>query len=226
MSFELNSFNDSNIINILCLGDSLTAGLVENDLHEPYTTYLTHLFKTQGLEHVVFVNAGVHQDTVEDIQSRLPALLEQHPFDFLILFGGINDLGDIDMVPESFTHDSPDDRVAHISFDAIYNQLMASPSLKSFLQLTIPYTAFDRLDPNEKNNKDALNRRILLHPCPKKRVLDINSPHLSFNHLLATECERALYWQDAIHYSVKGYQRLAECIYTGLYPILQEYVRF
>ncbi|KAF9187337.1 hypothetical protein BGZ50_001979 [Haplosporangium sp. Z 11] len=63
MSSESNSFKGNNIINILCLGDSLTAGLIEADQHEPYTTYLTHLLKTQGLENVIFYNAGVHQDT-------------------------------------------------------------------------------------------------------------------------------------------------------------------
>ncbi|KAG0205423.1 hypothetical protein BGX28_002994 [Mortierella sp. GBA30] len=205
-------------IRILCLGDSLTAGTIAHGIsEEPYSTFLADMLTAQGRKHdIVFVNAGINGDTVNDIQERLPVLLEQNTYHYLILLAGTNDLGAI----MSLESDSADDAVAHISFNSIYSMLMAVPDLRGFLHLTVPYNTFDRLDANNKRVKDALNRRILLEKCPKKRVLDINDPTIGFNHLLMSEQDREMYWQDALHYTAEGYRRLAQSIHEGLLKMI------
>ncbi|KAF8985009.1 hypothetical protein BGZ46_006299 [Entomortierella lignicola] len=196
---------------VLCLGDSLTAGYVHQDLHTPYSDYLTTLFKSEGRDNITFFNAGVDGDTTEDILARLPQLLQKVQYQHVIFFAGINDLGEI-----FFDHTTctAEEATAHISFNPIYDLFMAEDSIESFLQLTIPYTSFDRLDDHEKDMKDALNNRIKSNSCPKKRVLDLNDPTLDFNHLLMTDDERSKHWEDVLHYTPHGYERLAKCIYA------------
>ncbi|KAF9951351.1 hypothetical protein BGZ72_007124 [Mortierella alpina] len=206
-------------IKILCLGDSLTAGTIDYLHKMPYSLCLSNLLKSKGHSNITFVNAGVNGDTVRQMKARLDTLLRQETFDHLILLGGTNDLGGINLHGHS---DSPEDIAARISFEAIYDRLMNAPSLKTFLHLTVPYTVFDRLDPRFKDVKDALNHRILLRDCPKKRALDINRPDLQFNHLLLSETIRERYWSDSLHYTAVGYQHMAESIYQDVLSMIQE----
>ncbi|KAF9113309.1 hypothetical protein BGX27_001845 [Mortierella sp. AM989] len=203
---------------VLCLGDSLTAGFIQNNLHTPYSEHLAEIFKSQGREDIFLVNEGVDGDTLEDILDRLPTLLRQHQYHHVVLLGGTNDLGQI--LTEDNTTVTPEEATAHIAFEPIYGLLMTEDSIKSVLHLTVPYNSFDRLDVHEKNNKDALNRRIIENHCPKKRVLDLNDPRLQFNHLLMTDDERDKNWQDGLHYSAHGYKRLADCIHAELLKII------
>ncbi|KAF9575975.1 hypothetical protein EC968_000938 [Mortierella alpina] len=208
-----------NEIRVLCLGDSLTAGTIDYQLKMPYSTCLSNLLQARGHSNIAFLNAGVNGDTVPRMQARLETLLRKDSFQYLILLGGTNDLGFINTDDLSV---SPEDIAASISFEGIYDLLMKAPHVKAFLHLTVPYVVYDRLDPRFKDVKDALNRRILLADCPKKRTLDINSSHLQFNHLLLSEATRERYWQDSLHYTATGYQRMAESIYDDVISMIQE----
>ncbi|KAF9274182.1 hypothetical protein BGZ68_000890 [Mortierella alpina] len=219
---ELGSSSNSsghNEIRVLCLGDSLTAGCIDYHITMPYSTCLSQLLKARGHSNIVFANAGVNGNTVPQMQARLETILRQDTFHYLILLGGTNDLGGVNI--DDLTV-SPEEVAARISFQGIYDMLMNAPHLKAFLHLTVPYNVFDRLHPRFKDVKDALNRRILLRDCPKKRVLDINDPNLQFNHLLLSDNLRERYWQDALHYTATGYQRMAECIYDDVLSMIQE----
>ncbi|CAO3571765.1 unnamed protein product [Mortierella alpina] len=213
------SGSDHNEIKVLCLGDSLTAGTIDHYSKKPYSSCLSQLLQARGHNNITFVNAGVNGDTVPRMQERLHTLLRQDTFHYLILLGGTNDLGWIST--EDLTK-SAEDIAAGISFKGIYDMLSNAPHLKAFLHLTVPYVAFDRLDPRFKDVKDALNRRILLHDCSKKRVLDLNRPDLKFNHILMSEATRERYWHDSLHYTAIGYQRMAESIYDDVLAMIQE----
>ncbi|KAF9172657.1 hypothetical protein BGX21_002991 [Mortierella sp. AD011] len=203
-------------INILCLGDSLTNGHIRGRAHTPYSDHIQSLLNSNGQNHVTLFNAGVDGDTVPGMLSRLPTLLQQAQFHHVIFLGGTNDLAFVSNADDI----TPEQATAHISFKPIYDILVAQQSIKSFLHLTVPYNTFDRLDPDYKSYKDALNNRIISGPCPKKSFLDLNNPALNFNHLLMTEDERDELWSDALHYSNLGYKRLATCIYTELEKML------
>ncbi|KAI8606676.1 SGNH hydrolase-type esterase domain-containing protein [Dissophora ornata] len=218
---DSNTAADSRIVKVLCLGDSLTAGFVKGAYFAPYSDHLANLFKDQHPQNnidVIFVNAGINGDTIDHIQERLPNLLRKDQYHHVVFLAGTNDLGGIDH-DEALT---AEEEVAHLSYQGIYDMMTAAPTLKSFLQLTIPYNAFDRLDPTLKDMKDALNDRILREPCPKKKVLDLNDPQYGFNNLLMTDDERSEYWQDGLHYTAKGYKRLADCICNGVAEMILE----
>lgn len=197
---------------VLCIGDSLTAGYIDDcQGFAPYTDHLDEL-----LDHsVTLTNAGVNGETVHEIQQRLRLLLQDH-YDVVVLLGGTNDLGGIMGL---FDPSETDDAVSCISFAGIYDLIMGSTA-KALIQMTVPFNTFDRLDPQSREQKEALNRRIQQAVCSKKMVLDINDLSLGFNHLEMTEQVRDMYFQDSLHYTAKGYERMAECVFSVLSPVL------
>ncbi|KAG0067483.1 hypothetical protein BGZ93_002946 [Podila epicladia] len=200
---------------VLCIGDSLTAGYIDYDQdHAPYTDHLDRF-----LDHSVTIhNAGVDGETVPEIEQRLGLLLQDH-YDVVVLLGGTNDLGGIiGHLPSSVTADTA---VSHISFAGIYSLIQESQTTRALIQLTVPFNAFDRMDSQGREQKEALNRRIQQMACVKKIVLDINHPSLGFNYFYMTEQARDMYFEDSLHYTAKGYQRLAECVFSVLSPILE-----
>ncbi|KAF9411732.1 hypothetical protein BGZ94_001249 [Podila epigama] len=243
---------------ILCIGDSLTAGYISDDLgHAPYSDHLDQMLRlgtssisstnctsstscanisgdaSTGASSIIgtntrtntfvahITNAGVDGETVSEIEERLKQLLAEDEYVAVVLLGGTNDLGDLGFECSTSSEADVEAAVADISFDGIYRLLEGSKATLLCLQLTVPFNAFDRLDDLEKARKEALNRRIMSTPYPKKVVLDINDPSYGFNYLRMTETERALYFSDSLHYTALGYRRLAECIYNALCPALQ-----
>ncbi|KAG0014228.1 hypothetical protein BGZ81_000584 [Podila clonocystis] len=194
---------------VLCIGDSLTAGYIDYDQeHAPYTDYLNRLLGHS----VTITNAGVDGETVLEIEQRLGLLL-QHHYDVVVLLGGTNDLGGI------MSSEAADKAVSHISFAGIYNLILESPT-RVLIQLTVPFNAFDRMDSQSREQKEALNRRIQQTACLKKTVLDINDPTLGFNYLDMTEQARDMYFHDSLHYTAKGYKRMAQCVFSALSPVI------
>ncbi|KAG0343391.1 hypothetical protein BG004_005348, partial [Podila humilis] len=214
---------------ILCIGDSLTAGYVDGGLaHTPYSDHLIQLLQDPT---VTFVNAGQDGAELSSIQQRLgQLLLGSDHYDIVIFLGGTNDLGTL-----MLQHDGSTDRlpyatqvakarmaVSGISFKGVYDMINRSQSTRALIHLTIPYNVFDRLDTQSRNEKTAANELIQLQKQQQQQqqqeqegkewmVLDLNDhAQFRFNHLEMTETERELYFQDALHYSRQGYQRLAE----------------
>ncbi|MEE8354358.1 MAG: GDSL-type esterase/lipase family protein, partial [Candidatus Bathyarchaeia archaeon] len=86
------------------LGDSLTHGFVPYDPIQPmgpgipYTSYLDNIVVTElsrrGIEDisVQFVNFGVNGDTTRGMLRRLDARVAPLDPDYVIIWGGINDL--------------------------------------------------------------------------------------------------------------------------------------
>ncbi|KAG0021280.1 hypothetical protein BGZ82_011360 [Podila clonocystis] len=198
---------------VLCIGDSLTAGHIDYDQDRaPYTDYLDKLLGHS----VTITNAGVNGETVLEIEQRLGLLL-QHRYDVVVLLGGTNDLGGImGLHPSSETADTA---VSDISFAGIYNLILESPT-RILIQLTVPFNAFDRMDSQSREQKEALNRRIQQTACLKKIVLDINHPALGFNYLDMTEQARDKYFHDSLHYTAEGYKRMAQCVFSALSPVI------
>ncbi|KAF9321868.1 hypothetical protein BG003_010124 [Podila horticola] len=198
---------------VLCIGDSLTAGYIDYNDHSPYTDHLDQLLNHS----VTITNAGVDGETVLEIEQRLRLLLQGH-YDVVVLLGGTNDLGGImGFHPNSVSADAA---VSHISFAGIDTMILESQTTRALIQLTVPFNAFDRMDPQSREQKEALNRQIKQTACLKKVVLDINHPSLGFNYFDMTEQAREMYFQDSLHYTAKGYQRMAECVFSVLSPVL------
>ncbi|KAF9438669.1 hypothetical protein BGZ76_006042 [Entomortierella beljakovae] len=208
-------------INILCIGDSLTAGHIGYRQYSPYTEPLKALLLDNPAfnNHTISItNAGVDGETTDEILPRLSTQLQENRFDYVVLLAGTNDIG---WISSEDTTIPAEDAISHITFEPMYTLLTNSESVKGFIQLTVPYNSSDRRSAFYKANKDALNHRITQNPCPKKSVLDLNDPALNFNYFFLSEQDQDKYWLwDNLHYSVDGYTRIAECIYPALVKMI------
>ena len=85
-------------ITFVALGDSLTYGFTPFGRGLPYTSYLDNMVivdqRRRGLGGVdfVFVNLGVNGDTTRGMLSRLESEVTPIGADYVIVWGGINDL--------------------------------------------------------------------------------------------------------------------------------------
>jgi lysophospholipase L1-like esterase len=192
------------IIKILCFGDSLTKGYYSNG-HKycPYSkileVYLKEYYKYNNFQIIEEGKDG--ECVVDEMENRLENILNENNFDYVILLGGLNDLGS-------------DEKVDNIgkAFKNIYNLLNNNIYIKMFFHITVPFNAFDKFL-NEKNNKNYLNNYILTKLYSNKRyVIDIS---LYFNYLYLDEYYKKLYWDDGLHFTPDGYELLAKCIFTN-----------
>jgi lysophospholipase L1-like esterase len=85
-------------ITFVALGDSLTYGFAPFSRGLPYTSYLDNMVIVEqgrkGLRDIdfVFVNLGVNGDTTRGMLSRLGPEVAPISADYVIVWGGINDL--------------------------------------------------------------------------------------------------------------------------------------
>jgi len=80
------SAQDSAQDEILCFGDSLTAGY-GTDLGQSYPDHLQRLLDAQGYHYHV-LNDGISGNTTKDGLDRLPRVLAHHPAIVVVEFGG------------------------------------------------------------------------------------------------------------------------------------------
>ncbi|CAO3640093.1 unnamed protein product [Cunninghamella echinulata] len=133
--------------------------------------------------------------------KKFKRVLRSEKFDYVILLGGLNDLGCDTPIIDTID-----------SFKIMYD-LMDETNLKKFFHITVPFNAFDTFD-QEFQNKIKLNNKILELNHDKRIIIDIN--HESFNYLCLDEYYRKLYWDDHLHYTPKGYEMLAKMIFEKL----------
>lgn len=194
------------IIKILCFGDSLTKGYY-SDGHKycPYSkileTYLKDYYKYIDFQIIEEGKDG--ECVVDEMEKRLEKILKEKKFDYVILLGGLNDLGDDEMIHNIGK-----------SFKNIYNLLDNNIYIRKFFHITVPFNAFDKFQ-SEKINKTNLNNYILTKICSNKRfVIDIgNYQKYKFNYLHLDEYFRNIYWDDNLHFTPQGYEMLAKCIF-------------
>lgn len=136
------------------------------------------------------------------------ASLDGQPYDHLILLGGVNDIflnTDVSTI-----------------FAGIVTMLREAISHKMTISLlTIMESASIRLGSKQDEQRMILNKRIRLvpaHPEFKKSVtvldLDIGLPY--------KESNKAGFFDDGLHLTPAGYDRLGQLVYKALIPVLKQ----
>eukprot|EP01084_Bolivina_argentea_P135796 239232_1 len=91
------SRNESIKVNILCFGDSLTSGYLNNGrLHSPYSKTLKQMIEThyKYLTTLTIIECGVDGELMTNtMEKRLSDNLNALQFNIVILLGGTNDIG-------------------------------------------------------------------------------------------------------------------------------------
>jgi lysophospholipase L1-like esterase len=198
----------NSIIKILCFGDSLTKGYyLDGHKYCPYSKIL-EIYLKDYYKHINFQVMEEGKDgecVVDEMEKRLETILKDKNFDYVILLGGLNDLGNDEII----------DNIGK-SFKNIYNLLDNNIYIKNFLHITVPFNTFDKFQ-SEKENKTNLNNYILTKNYSNKRfVIDVgNYQKYKFNYLYLDEYYRKKYWDDNLHFTPQGYELLAKCIFTS-----------
>ena len=197
---------------ILCFGDSLTEGWYNNGFKfHPYTLRLQELFKDLGncWKSVEILNKGISGEVVyPEMVARLPKILKNEgPFDFAIILGGTNDLADLSNAKKADLSKN----IEHL------HELAHKEGIKT-CAVTIPETAFDilpfaaeyvkyREEVNNSIRDFVTNHQEMVHLC------DIASKLPMYG---VSESERAKYWDDELHFTPQGYDRMAELIFEDI----------
>lgn len=190
-------------IRILALGDSLTAGFsLRGTRHDPYTDKLGELLQGQGLS-VSIDNHGEDGDTTDGMLFRLSQLLKTTKevggpgYTHMILLGGTNDLGGRD----------PKNVIKNL---ARIHGLAREHSMKTFA-VTLPEHAQDKriewLPVEREEINDFLRNEYA------ETLVDLAREHPQ--HSLS-DADLALYWDDGLHFTAKGYERMGEIIFANI----------
>lgn len=224
-------------MNILCFGDSLTEGYYNGGKNfHPYTWKLKELLeeKANSQQCSSVTNAGVSGETIcVDMKARLPNSLKKHGVknvDVLIMQGGTNDILKYTDLQTSLDLFQEFQKLLKIAVD--------SGSVRNILILTTLegfYTSADEAVMSHKISDDfrrTFNQKILesyssstkeeqqqqQQICAAKiKVCDIAKEFPLFS---LDEAERKALWDDNIHPSVSGYDKMGEIIFENLKEFL------
>ena len=207
---------------IVAFGDSLTEGLFDwpkSRQFHPYTIKLQERIneqvnKSKTKLEIIVKNYGVSGERLANtMKTRLQAVVAKTRPDLVIILGGTNDLLDMDKGGEDV-------------MDRILNDLQ---TLHLFCQykgiktvaLSIPETSFDvwKPDGNMSRIRKKLNRDF--------RDFVKESLRESVYVDIANEIPRkgnADLWDDGVHLSPKGYDRVGEMIFHGITKQVEQWL--
>ena len=185
---------------VLCLGDSLTEGLVTSNKYEfyPYTNCLQEML---GNEYEV-VNKGYSGDRTDQIMNSLIELIKCTGFDyqFAIILGGTNDLCQTD----------GEEIIKNLQFIA---ERCIQKGAITFL-LSIPEMQFDGTL-FEEEKRQSVNSSLENFANNTKNCYYIDFGAKIINDPKSSKYNKD-YWSDNIHFSELGYKLMGEIIYEEL----------
>ncbi|KAH7040670.1 SGNH hydrolase-type esterase domain-containing protein [Microdochium trichocladiopsis] len=195
-------------LNILCVGDSLTAGSTAGMEH-PYALKLRTRLQQAFPDHEIECQVeGKHGDQVTQggFDERLEAAwsVADRPFDWAIILGGSNDIN----------WNKPADAII-----AALKQVWEFPIAEGsrVLAMTIPeYRAkIQKID----DKRAAVNDAIRSYDHAAFSSLDL---YKEFPYHTMSSADRSKYWDtDGVHFSAAGYDLMGDKIADVLIPLIQ-----
>ncbi|KAK1780672.1 SGNH hydrolase-type esterase domain-containing protein [Copromyces sp. CBS 386.78] len=204
-------------LRILCFGDSLTEGYSGwGSCFTPYSTKLQEMLRMAFPDVEVEIETdGLSGDMVTD-RGSFSARMKLHfaprnpadykPYDWAIVLGGTNDLGR-DVHPEQIFE----------SLQEIWD-LALSRKCK-VLALTVPEIELSagKLKELLDFRRNELNDLIKTYKKPNYYTFDL---HAAFPYYGMSEADRKRYWDDGIHFTPEGYDRMGNKIGVMLVSLL------
>ncbi|CAK7227697.1 hypothetical protein SEUCBS140593_006663 [Sporothrix eucalyptigena] len=206
-------------LRILCFGDSLTSGFTSSGLkYHPYHKALSNKLREAfpGLQ-VEIDEDGLDGGMTQHFSWRLRKVYRDHgppqevPFDWVIILGGTNDLS-INSPPETIFE--------HLERTWSFAKLRKS----KVLALTVPEVALLPSTNSARplvtlaDRRNMLNSLILGYKAPGIHAFDFKS---AFSYEAMTPAERLRYYDDIVHFTEAGYDRMGEVVAESLINILK-----
>lgn len=214
--------------NILCFGDSLTSGFYNHGRNfHPYSQRLSQLLNSDGRrKYYVKTSGEVGEMAHGSMARRLPQVLgNSSRFDWVIILGGTNDVahvknfGDDDSFMTQLINVWQPRIVRDIE---ILHEIAHKYGARTVL-LTIPETAYEawpsyktlwvmrsRLNEDLRNYARRSQGNVVLCDLAAKVP----------RHSIPPQTE-ALLWNDHLHLTPYGYDKMAEIVYQCLKPYLR-----
>lgn len=204
-------FTMASSLRILAFGASLTEGYYFSGLRfHPYAIRLGQLLRPSFLA-VDIENAGVSGEAVlsSTMLPRLKQLLSSasnHRYDWVLLLAGTNDV-------------MRDQQKASRVFDGF--KLLISECHKHgarVLCMTLPETAVPKelpVDFERQGYNRFIREELTTNSSEKDKIVVLDVDRLLPYHALSPD-ERKKIWDDEVHLTPKGYDRLGELIYEAL----------
>jgi lysophospholipase L1-like esterase len=178
---------------ILCFGDSLTAGYMSmGTKYHPYSLKLQELLNKRYPNKYEVITLGYPGATVvNDFEKRFEYYLNHtYPLVAVIILGGTNDL----------SYNIPPEKIALTLFK-LYS-MVEDNGIKIF-GITIPESKGDF----KKRDRLYLNNLLLLS---YRTIIDLDIPY----------SDTSGYWDDNLHFSAHGYNKMGEIVYNSLIKYL------
>ncbi len=187
-------------ITFVALGDSLTYGFAPFGRGLPYTSYLDNMViveqgkKGLGDVDVVFVNLGVNGDTTRGMLSRMDTEVAPRGADYVIVWGGINDL---------FGGRSPSEVMENLRrIYARARELGVEPVACTLTSIVHQNPIVPRIwELNDLIREHCAENRI--------RLVDLFRATSDESGLLVEECS-----SDGAHLNAEGNRRVASAVYS------------
>ncbi|XP_022799749.1 uncharacterized protein LOC111337668 [Stylophora pistillata] len=203
-------------IRILAFGNSLTEGWCEfGTRFRPYTLKVQSLIESVcKTESIDIVNRGVSGETTDQVNTRLPVVLDKDgPFDIVIILGGTNDLG----VPLDKNGEPLFRRLRSLHELALQHSPLS-------VAVTIPETGYETVDEYTVVREKRLQVNALL-----KNFVQQHGDRMLLSDLATklppeslSDEDRRTFWADHLHFSLAGYDRMGATIFEDIRHRLTE----
>ena len=194
-------------MNILCFGDSLTAGYYnEGNAFHPYSIRLRELLKDSNIDYIGLsgytsdemlstIDKEIITDYIDISGCGLRIQLKKKQYDLCIILAGSNDVADNEL---------PDPIISDIFK---LHEIVHEMGTKS-IALTIPKIKFENCDENITNIRKKINKALyngIEQYTNNYRVIDIDK-YIGDNFEYIDD--------DGLHFKPEGYDKIAEYIAT------------
>ena len=211
--FVLNRETEEDVgaVRILCFGDSLTVGLTASSKSYPYSSKLQDYFDSRAQTEdrmskratYKVSNAGISGQRAEDqMLPRLKNILQQTKarYNWVIILAGTNDLR------------------KNSSMVVIFDSLVKLHSLAHQLGArTVAVTVPDRKCEFDGSCAGTKGTRVKVNEELRHFALS------SSGKVILADLEKEIFlprdqklWSDAVHFTVEGYQKLANIVYNSM----------
>ena len=207
-------------LRFLAIGDSLTCGYHNNGFSfHPYSQHLSHLFSLEHIPILINQKGVAGEVVVPSMVKRAETLLlnESNPdYDWVIVLGGTNDLA------QGRTSENIFNQGLKLIYDMV---LQTGNKNRNLAAMTVIENGVNSPDNIDDRPRQILNEMIksYVRNCQEQDricLVDLDK-HIPY-HSIKDAKQRQATWDDMIHLTEAGYDRMANVIFQEVYSRIKK----
>ena len=206
------------VAEIICFGDSLTEGWIDNGKSfHPFTNNVYALL-TKNNQEIKVINSGISGETITvDMMKRLPIVLDNHTqCDILIIQGGTNDILQFPALKTTLHLYQNLLKLIEISVERKIPKVLVLTTMEGYFVKSDGAT-MDQKTSNylrvDFNQKIRQNIEQMSTNSTKVCICDMEKHFPMFN---LSENDMKMFWDDFLHPNACGYDQMGEIIFERL----------